>query len=396
MRRTHLFALALSASLAVTQVGSFAESPAGGGPQTPESALAERRAAVDAKASKLSAAELAREHYTVGVWAREQRLEDAARAEFKAAIAADPGHEPSHAALGDVKIVDVKLGEKWVPFDEAMKAKGLVFRQDRWVLREEAEILDLPAKERALRSEQHAKVAKLLGTYANGAALPRKLALESLGTIEDRFKLEPMAYALRAKSKDVRVLAAQELGRLANRRALKPLIYRAINDDDETVRGAAVDAAVAIGDANLAAPFVKALASEDAEKRMAAAVALARIGDARSVRYLVWRLEAYGGGGARGFSFFGNQLTYIQDFDVEVAQTAFIADPVVGTIQEGIVLDAQVVGTQQISEWVEREVYYGALAKLTGETDVKKDTASWVAWWREHGEEFEKKALAAK
>ena len=121
-----------------------------------------------------------------------------------------------------------------------------------------------------------------------------------------------------------------------------------------------------------------------------------RIGDARSVRYLVWRLEAYGGGGARGFSFFGNQLTYIQDFDVEVAQTAFIADPVVGTIQEGIVLDAQVVGTQQISEWVEREVYYGALAKLTGETDVKKDTASWVAWWREHGEDFEKKALAAK
>ncbi len=391
MRRTHQFVLALSASLALSRSGTFAETPAGGGPQTPESALAERRAAVAAKAEKLSAADLAREHYTLGAWAREQRLEDAARAEFKAALAADPAHEASHAALGDVK-----LGETWVPFEDAMKAKGLVFRQDRWVLREEAEILDLPAKERALRSEQHAKVTKLLGTYANGAALPRKLALESLGTVEDRFKLEPMAYALRAKSKDVRVLAAQELGRLANRRALKPLIYRAINDDDATVRGAAVDAAVAIGDANLAAPFVKALASDDAEKRMAAAVALARIGDARSVRYLVWRLEAYGGGGARGFSFFGNQLTYIQDFDVEVAQTAFIADPVVGTIQEGIVLDAQVVGTQQISEWVEREVYYGALAKLTGETDVKKDKDAWVAWWREHGEEFEKKALASK
>ena len=34
-----------------------------------------------------------------------------------------------------------------------------------------------------------------------------------------------------------------------------------------------------------------------------------------------------------------NQLTFIQDFDVEVAQTAFIADPIVGIIQDGVVLD---------------------------------------------------------
>lgn len=36
-----------------------------------------------------------------------------------------------------------------------------------------------------------------------------------------------------------------------------------------------------------------------------------------------------------------NQLTFIQDFDVEVAQTAFIADPIVGVIQDGLVLDVQ-------------------------------------------------------
>lgn len=36
-----------------------------------------------------------------------------------------------------------------------------------------------------------------------------------------------------------------------------------------------------------------------------------------------------------------NQLTYIQDFDVEVAQTAFIADPIIGIIQDGLVLDVQ-------------------------------------------------------
>jgi len=36
-----------------------------------------------------------------------------------------------------------------------------------------------------------------------------------------------------------------------------------------------------------------------------------------------------------------NQITYIEDYEVEVAQTAFIADPVVGVIQDGIVFDVR-------------------------------------------------------
>jgi general secretion pathway protein D len=36
-----------------------------------------------------------------------------------------------------------------------------------------------------------------------------------------------------------------------------------------------------------------------------------------------------------------NQISFIEDFDVEVAQTAFIADPIVGVIQDGLVLDVQ-------------------------------------------------------
>ena len=207
-------------------------------------------------------------------------------------------------------------------------------------------------------------MTKLLVSCGAPQPLTRKLALETLGTVDDRYKLEPMAYALRSPSSEVRLLAAKELGRISNRRALKPLVRTALRDKSEDVRTSAVASAMAIGDANLAAPFVKALGAEDADTRVNAAVALAAISDARSVRYLVWRMEAYGGGGARVYSFFGNQVSYIQDFDVEVAQTAFIADPVVGTIQEGIVLDAQVVGTQQITTWVEREVVHSALSRI--------------------------------
>ena len=36
-----------------------------------------------------------------------------------------------------------------------------------------------------------------------------------------------------------------------------------------------------------------------------------------------------------------NQISFIQDFDVEVAQTSFIADPVIGVIQDGLTLDVR-------------------------------------------------------
>ncbi|MBL8901211.1 MAG: hypothetical protein JNM84_26525 [Planctomycetes bacterium] len=41
-----------------------------------------------------------------------------------------------------------------------------------------------------------------------------------------------------------------------------------------------------------------------------------------------------------------NQISYIQDFDVEVAQASFIADPVINVLQDGVVLDVRPVITQ--------------------------------------------------
>ena len=43
----------------------------------------------------------------------------------------------------------------------------------------------------------------------------------------------------------------------------------------------------------------------------------------------------------RAYAAMLNQITYIQDFDVEVALASFIADPVVGVISDGIVLDVR-------------------------------------------------------
>jgi tetratricopeptide (TPR) repeat protein len=43
----------------------------------------------------------------------------------------------------------------------------------------------------------------------------------------------------------------------------------------------------------------------------------------------------------RAYATMLNQITYVQDFDVEVALASFIADPIVGVISDGIVLDVR-------------------------------------------------------
>ncbi len=374
MSKTRLIAAALVASLGA----ALAHDTASACDRREE--YRTRRAAI-AQLKDAKPADLARAHYMLGLWASENGLPPNARTSFQKALEHDTDHEGARGELGFAR-----HGDHWLTHSESMEAKGLVLHSGTWILREEAAILNLPKEQRELRRQGQAKVRKLLDMYAKGTERARKFAKASLDTIDNEHKLEPLAFALRSRSEAVRKLAAEELGKLDNRRSLRPLLHRAVFDPSEEVRFASIDAAKAIGDANLIAPLVGALGSEDGAVRMNAARSLARAGDPRGVRYLVYRFEARGGGAGRAYSMFANQLTFIQDFDVEVAQTAFIADPVPGIIQDGVVLDVQVVATQQTSHFIEREIVHGALQHLTGATDVANKEGAWAAWYKEHGE----------
>ena len=345
---------------------------------------AERRDAISKRPADTPKADLAKDHYLLGVFARDNGLPEEARTEFKAAIAADPAHEASHEALGEVR-----SGDAWLTHDEAMTAKGLVRRDNAWILKEEAAVRDLPAQEKARRIEEQEKLTKLLKTYGSSTGAARKFAQDALAGVDDKYKLEPLAWALRSKSTDLRKYAAAELGRLGDRRGLRPLVWRALHDPDEGVRKESVAAAKTIGDPNLLAPFVAALWSENDQVRMNAAQDIAETSIPIGVKYLIYRYEAHGGSSQRVYYTNIRQVSFIQDFDVEVAQTAFIADPIVGTIQDGIVLDVQVIATSAVGEFVEREVVHMALRKMTGATAVENKPGAWAAWWKDHKSEYE-------
>ena len=136
-------------------------------------------------------------------------------------------------------------------------------------------------------------------------------------------------------------------------------------------------------------PYVKAMWSDNQAVRIHAARAVGELDDIIGIQYLIYRLSAHGGGMVRSHIYLANQLSFIQDFDVEVAQTAFIADPSVGIRQEGQVLDVRVIATERPADIVERRVIRNSLRRLSG-VDLGDDAEKWAAWWKENRDELVK------
>ena len=77
-----------------------------------------------------------------------------------------------------------------------------------------------------------------------------------------------------------------------------------------------------------------------------------------------------GGGAGRpphAYVFIGTQTAYVQDFDVEVARSSSVADPVVNALTTGSVLDVGVINTSEVTIVAEARAVRGALQRIVGE-----------------------------
>ncbi|MBI2922929.1 MAG: hypothetical protein HYY18_17885 [Planctomycetes bacterium] len=71
-------------------------------------------------------------HFRLGEWCRERSLSTEAAAEFQKALAADPGHEGAHKALGHAR-----MGDRWAPVMEILDtAEGHLLRGETGKARE--------------------------------------------------------------------------------------------------------------------------------------------------------------------------------------------------------------------------------------------------------------------
>ena len=173
----------------------------------------------------------------------------------------------------------------------------------------------------------------------------RDRAMAKIERLQREHRLRPLSIVARGAPTDVRLRAVTGLGELNDERALPPLYKRAIFDPEKAVREASVQAIKATDAKGKIGPFVKALDSSFSTVRVHAAEALGALGDAGGVGPLVRRYRVSGGSGQSVYITEMVQRAYIQDFDVEVAQTSFIADPVIGVIQDGVQLHMRVLST---------------------------------------------------
>jgi HEAT repeats len=190
-----------------------------------------------------------------------------------------------------------------------------------------------------------------------------------------------------------RVTAAHALRRLMPGENVRELLRRCALDTSRPVRESAALALRATDEPGVIVPLVRALGSESRAVRTNAAESLGKVGFNAAVPALVSHfanLPQSGGGGITpsiANIYIGLQFAYVGDFDVEIAQGASIADPIVSVGDSGVVLDARVGGISGYTYSTEYRVVNSALQQLTGEKPGSSP-ADWQRWFAGNEQRF--------
>jgi hypothetical protein len=305
-----------------------------------------------------------------------QGLADVARELYEHVLTLDPDQAAARRALGYERHEGA-----WVRADVARRRKGLVLYRGRWMLPAEVERVarrtpSLPAAADVDRAKD------LVRTLAHGAKPLRHAARLALARTERAVLLPAALGTLYDKDPEVRIVSAQVLAEIGDESALRPLIFSGARDLDARVRREAVLAAQSFGHDDTAVPYVRALGSRNLRLAANAAQALGLLADQRAAPYIVKILRSHGSSTRNVVSFL-HQVSYVRDYDVEVAQASNIANPDVARLQEGIVLDVRVLDASITKVWLE-PLLVKAFSQIVGQ-DLRS-AGDVEAWYAEHGD----------
>jgi len=338
------------------------------------------RAAFLAEAAHVEARDAAGQ-YRLALRAEEAGLEDLVPIYMRRVIVLEPDHPAARRALGYER-----LDGQWTRVEEANRRKGLVLFRGRWMLPAEVEAASAQAPEGSRQPELKvpadvARTRSLISKLALGAPPLQLAARRALALVSSGLLLESALGTLYDKAVKVRIASARLLAEIGDEAALRPLIFSGARDKQAAVRREAVLAAASLGHDDTAIPFTRALASKNRRLVANAAEALALLGDQRAAPYIVKRLRSHGSSTRNVVSFL-NQVSYVRDYDVEIAQASNIANPDVARISEGIVLDVKVNDASFTKTWVE-PILVKAFNDLVGQ---KLQGAREVGdWYAAHG-----------
>jgi hypothetical protein len=317
--------------------------------------------------------------YRLALRAEELRLAVEAREAHAKVVAASPDHAASRRALGHEKVEGA-----WFPAEEARRRRGFVLFAGEWRLPEEVEAAQ--AGEASPRvpapGADDERWRALIRDVASGDPARADAARRAMAPASTKDLVAAALGLLGDADPAVRAASCRLLGEWGDESALRALVFRGARDMDPGVRREAVLAAASFGHDDTAIPFVRALGSENLRLAANAAQAIALLGDQRAAGYVVKRLESHGSA-QRAYVSFLNQVSYVRDYDVEIAQASNIANPNIGLILEGTVLDVHVKGTEYTTTWIE-PILVDTLSQLAGRRFANAAEAK--AWYAENGD----------
>ncbi|HGY90051.1 MAG TPA: HEAT repeat domain-containing protein [Planctomycetes bacterium] len=288
-------------------------------------------------------------HLSLARWCKTRGYLTGMVAELKGLLSRDPQDTGALA-----------LVESLAPHYRLARPNPMPKEKPRWARREKDLLFSAAAKADIVRA---ALLRSQLGALPSDILLGDAVRMARKGTAPQRW------------------IATYLLGMSESTRRVKPLYRCALGDPSTPVRRQAVASLVAHDDGTTLGPFVKALLkSDNGAIRVHAAEALETLGDRRAIPALALALRATQGGGVvRDNVVFTRQRAYVKDYDVEIAQGAAIADPVIDIVTEGVVLDVGVV-----SIVTQRRAFRRSLRALSHK-DFGYDARAWARWYETSG-----------
>jgi len=272
----------------------------------------------------------------------------------------------------------------WKKATADLTAKGFVSRDGKWILKEESEALDRRAAIEKQASEEEKRAAKLLESLGDRTPAVRTYAAEALASVDRDLRRRLFLVGARHRNEAVRAASAAGLGLKGDEGVVRTLLQLAVKDPSSEVRAAAAASLKTVALPEIAAPLIRCLDAENAAVRMNAAYALGETGTRRSVETLIRRVHWVAGASNRANLQVMNQISYISDYDVEIAQLSQIGDPIVSQLREGVILDVKVFAAEGTDIEIERRAYVHALGAITGK-EFGSDVKAWTSWWVESG-----------
>ena len=300
--------------------------------------------------------------YRLAVWARANKVARVKQA-LGQVVRIDPDHRAARRELGYERVGDV-----WLTADEAKRKKGFVKAGGKWMLPAEADrMMREGLMKQAEVTAEHRKIAKeIVAALQDDDEDVRAVALEMMDELPDAALVRPLKTLLLAPHVGTRLMAVKKLGRIGDRAALPWLIRTSMYDAKKEVRDRAFRSIKSFRDEDVFYPYARALFTTSPVSRIQAAEALAALDDMRGVDVILRRVSIGIGAAGRANIMVGKQNSYIQDFDVEIAQAAAIGDPIIQTIRDGVILDYKILGGYG-EQWIveQNNAYAHALKSLT-------------------------------